>query len=181
MLVPAQLTAGCAVMTENMLNQAATISWQLETSPAAAIRHRLRRTPFMSATMPSVPLREYLQHLYQQLITRDHDRAAPLPCSVLVTATALLQRLQKAAPEVFHPLSLHRLWATAFTLGYVWLADVTIRWPTMAALTGLSSGLELERAAAVFLKLLDWRCFVSQETYQQTCLSIAQSAFPRAR
>ncbi|CAE7949423.1 Herc2, partial [Symbiodinium sp. KB8] len=170
-----------AQMTDDLLESAATLSWQLETSSSAASRRQQHRTGFMSASMPRITLTEYLQHLYRQLITRDLDEAAPLPCSVLVTAAALLQRLQNAAPEVFHPFSLRRLWATAFTLAYAWLADSSIHWPTMAALTGLQNGLDLERTTSLFLQLIDWRCFVSQETYQQTCLNIAQSTFPRPR
>ena len=165
MLQPKVLFAGCAAMTDDLLNRAATLSWQLETSFAAASRRQQHRTGLMSASMPRITLKEYLQHLYRQLMTRDLDEAAPLPCSVLVTAAALLQRLQNAAPEVFHPFSLHRLWATAFTLAYAWLADLPIHWPTMAALTGLQNGLDLERTTCLFLQLIDWHCFVSQETY----------------
>lgn len=181
MLQPKILFAGCAALTDDLLNRAAALSWQLEPSFAAASRRQQHRTGFMSASMPRITLKEYLQHLYRQLMTRDLGEATPLPCSVLITAAALLQRLQHAAPEVFNPFSLHRLWATAFTLAYAWLADLSIHWPTMAALTGYQNGLELERTTALFLQLIDWRCFVSQETYQLTCLNIAQSAVPRPR
>ncbi|CAE7850687.1 unnamed protein product, partial [Symbiodinium necroappetens] len=165
---PLQELTSSSPKHHDLLNRAAALSWQLEPSFAAASRRQQHRTGFMSASMPRITLKQYLQHLYRQLMTRDLGEATPLPCSVLITAAALLQRLQHAAPEVFNPFSLHRLWATAFTLAYAWLADLSIHWPTMAALTGYQNGLELERTTALFLQLIDWRCFVSQETYQLT-------------